>query len=285
MQFDFLEGKPFRQPEIDGAQRVAVISEDAKKQFFGDEPSVLGKYIETDNVSYRVIGVVRPIDLTKMYSFADIYAPYTAPNSNYKAKGYQGNYTAVLLAKSKEDVPKMEQEYQQIVSRIPPEDPKNFNMLYTHADTYTESFTRLIFGNKNDTGIRFVYMAIGLFVFLFLLLPTINLVNINISRIMERSSEIGVRKAFGASSSVLVGQFLFENVLLTLFGGFIGLILAAIVISVVNHSNLLPNSNLTLNWRVLLYGLLLCLLFGFFSGVLPAWRMSRLQVANALKSA
>ena len=58
---------------------------------------------------------------------------------------------------------------------------------------------------------------------LFMLLPAVNLVNLNVSRIMERASEIGVRKSFGASSRVLVGQFLVENVALTLIGGAIGL--------------------------------------------------------------
>ena len=56
-----------------------------------------------------------------------------------------------------------------------------------------------------------------------MLLPAVNLININVSRIMERASEIGVRKAFGASSLTLVGQFVVENVLLTLIGGAIGL--------------------------------------------------------------
>ena len=60
-----------------------------------------------------------------------------------------------------------------------------------------------------------------------MLLPTLNLVNINISRIMERASEIGVRKAFGASSRTLVGQFVVENIILTLVGGAFGLVLSA----------------------------------------------------------
>ena len=51
-----------------------------------------------------------------------------------------------------------------------------------------------------------------------MLLPAVNLVNLNISRIMERASEIGVRKAFGASSRTLVGQFVVENLVLTLVG-------------------------------------------------------------------
>ena len=61
---------------------------------------------------------------------------------------------------------------------------------------------------------------------LFMLLPTLNLVNINLSRILERSSEIGVRKAFGASSRTLVGQFVVENLVLTLIGAAVGLVLS-----------------------------------------------------------
>ena len=71
---------------------------------------------------------------------------------------------------------------------------------------------------------------------LFVLLPTVNLVNINVSRIMERASEIGVRKAFGASARTLVGQFIVENVLLTLIGGLIGLVLSLFVLRALNES-------------------------------------------------
>ena len=59
-------------------------------------------------------------------------------------------------------------------------------------------------------------LAVG--ALLFMALPAMNLVNLNISRILERASEIGVRKAFGASSWTLVGQFLVENLILTLVG-------------------------------------------------------------------
>ena len=61
-----------------------------------------------------------------------------------------------------------------------------------------------------------------------MLLPTVNLININVSRIMERASEIGVRKAFGASSRTLVGQFIVENLILTLVGGAVGFGLSAL---------------------------------------------------------
>ncbi len=101
---------------------------------------------------------------------------------------------------------------------------------------------------------------------------------------MERSSEIGVRKAFGASSKTLVYQFIVENIILTLLGGVIGLILSVIAIQLINSANLIANLELSVNFMVLFIGLLVCLFFGLLSGVYPAWRMSKLNVVTALKA-
>jgi len=113
--------------------------------------------------------------------------------------------------------------------------------------------------------------------------PAINLININISRIMERASEIGISKAFGATSRNLVGQFLLENLVLTAFGGLIGFLLAGLVLHLINRSGLIPYADFHLNLTVFICGLLLTLVFGAFAGVYPAWRMSRSHPVNALK--
>jgi putative ABC transport system permease protein len=94
-----------------------------------------------------------------------------------------------------------------------------------------------------------------------------------------------VRKAFGASSRALVGQFLVENLVLTLVGGLVGFLLAVVVIDAVNGRGLFPYAHFTVNPRVFLYGLLLTLFFAVLSGVYPAWKMSRLSPVDALKGA
>ncbi len=281
MEYDFLEGKPFNKQQVDAAERVAVISEDMRKEYFGDVPAVVGKFIEADNVKYRVIGVVKNIPITSYMTYSQLYLPYTVSKTDYKSKGYLGGFMGVVLANSKADLPKIHDEYEQLISRVPMES-KDFQKIYSHAESYIAAYLNT--GNEDQSGVTLVLTVLGTFVFLFMLLPTLNLVNINITRIMERSSEIGVRKAFGASSKTLVYQFIVENIILTLLGGVIGFILAFIVIQVLNDAKLIANLELSINFTVLAIGLLICLVFGVLSGVYPAWRMSKLNVVTALKA-
>ena len=283
LQFKFVEGKPYTKQEIDNAAHVAVISADLKKDYFGDEPNVVGKVIQADNVKYRIAGVVRSVPVTMALSYADLYAPYTVSKTDYKTRTFSGMYAGILMAHSKSEVPKMKQEYATMVAKIKPDD-KEFDQFNSHADSYVASFTRQITGSSNSSGMNILVTIVSVFLLLFMLLPTLNLININISRIMERSSEIGVRKAFGASSLTLVWQFIVENIILTIFGCLIGLALSFIVLQIINTSGLIPNIHLTINFTVLLFSLAACIFFGLLSGVYPAWRMSRLQVVTALKA-
>jgi putative ABC transport system permease protein len=281
LDYDFTEGKAFNKQQVKSADRVAIISEDMKRDYFGDATPVVGKYIEADNVSYRVIGVVKNVPVTNYMLYSDIYLPYTVSKEDYKSKGYLGGYMGILLGNSSSDVPRMQAEYENIIKRVPVE-RKEFKYIYSHANTFFRSYVDT--GNEKQSGVFIVVTAISIFVFIFTLLPTLNLVNINITRIMERSSEIGVRKAFGASSKTLVYQFIVENLILTLLGGLIGTILSVAVLAAINNANLIANLELSINFTVLFIGLLVCLVFGLLSGVYPAWRMSKLNVVTALKA-
>jgi putative ABC transport system permease protein len=116
-----------------------------------------------------------------------------------------------------------------------------------------------------------------------MLLPAINLINLINSRIMERASEIGIRKAFGASSSVLTQQFIVENVILTLFGGILSIVLAGLFMHYFNQNDMLAYARLSINWKVLLVAVVCSVVLGLLSGVYPAWRMSKLNVADVIR--
>jgi putative ABC transport system permease protein len=280
LDYEFLEGKPFTSQQVMNGDLVTIISEDIKTKYFGDMPSVVGKFIEANNVQYRVCGVVRNVPITSYLLYGEMYLPYTVSKGGYQDHSYRGDYLAILLAGSRAEVPKMQEEFDQMVRKIPMES-KQYDTLYCHADSYLTGYLRT--GNEANSGMTYAILAITIFVFIFMLLPTLNLVNINITRIMERSSEIGVRKAFGASSKTLVYQFIIENLILTLLGGMIGFILSAIILQCFNSADLIPNLRLSLSLTVFFVGMITCLIFGLLSGVYPAWRMSKMNVIHALK--
>jgi putative ABC transport system permease protein len=284
LRYEFIEGRPFSAQEVANGEKVAVISEDTRDDFFGKGASSVGQYIEADNVRYRVSGVVKSVSVTEQFVFADIYVPYTLSRGNYHQTDISGDYTGIALLRSTADIPKMKMEYRQMVSRVPFAS-KDFDRLYTDADTFLENFAINIMDDHSGTaGLGTFFVLAGLFSLLFLLLPAINLVNMNISRIMERSSEIGVRKAFGASSRTLVYQFIIENLILTFLGTLLGIGLSFLLLQAINGSNIIDHVHLSINFNVLFFSLLACLVFGLLSGVYPAWRMSKMHVVDALKA-
>ncbi|ASZ11913.1 ABC transporter permease [Chitinophaga pendula] len=280
LDYDFTEGKPFSRQQLDNAERVAVISEHLKQEYFGGG-EVVGKFITADDIQYRVIGVVKDVAASSQMFFSDMYLPYTVSKKDYrKESGYFGSFRVILLAGRVADVAKMRQEYEHMASKLPITQ-SGYDKIESKAQDYLHAF--LDFGRLGTAGN--VYLAIAIFVCLVMFLPAINLVNINITRIMERSSEIGVRKSFGATSWTLTGQFIIENLILTLGGGLLSIPLSLAALALFNYLSLIDHFHLSLNVPVLLLSLLACIVFGLLSGVYPAWRMSRMHVIVALRTA
>ena len=282
--FTFLEGKPYTQQSIANADPVAVITDAFRTDYFGLNTTAVGKTIEVDNARYRVIGVVKAAPITRLFTSAEVYLPYTLPKSNYQKGEYLGSFNAIILARNQGDFKAIQDEYNQSVKRIPiPFTDGWLKVFHIHAEAkpYLDTFIQNFPTGPDSTT---VYTVIALVMLLFMLLPAINLVNLNVGRSMERASEIGVRKAFGAPVRVLLGQFVIENVFITLLGGLIALGLSVLILSLINQSGWILHSDMTINLGVLPIRLLLCLIFRILSGVVPAWRMAKLPIADALKS-
>ncbi|MDQ3012350.1 MAG: ABC transporter permease [Acidobacteriota bacterium] len=285
LEFKFLEGGPFTAEDDKNANFVAVINEATRKKFFSEE-SAVGKTIEVDNQRFRVVGVVANVPIFRLTPFADIWVPNsTAKSASYKSE-LIGDYLAMILARDAADFPALKAEFQARVGQVELPDTRQFNKFESVAETFFESSARQLTGgggNNQSSRSGFLLGAIIIGMVLFMLLPTINLINLNVSRMMERASEIGVRKAFGASSRTLIGQFVVENILLTLVGGAIGLALSFFVLRALTASGVLQYADFHLNYRIFLYGLATAIFFGLFSGVYPAWKMARLHPVQALK--
>jgi putative ABC transport system permease protein len=283
--YEFLEGKPFNDQNIANGEHVVVITDAMKKQYFEDETaSAIGKSIEVDNEKFKVIGVVKSAPVTRIMTFSDVFFPYNLPKSNYQTKGLQGSFTAIILAKNKSDFKAIQDEFDASVRQIPlpiMNWGNRYDIIDIKAQSYIDTFLYSFLRDGQD-----IFLYVGIFFILLMLmgLPAINLVNLNVSRIMERASEIGIRKAFGAPSSSLAWQFIIENIFITMIGGSFALILTLIIISIFNDSGLILHADLSINFSVFGVSLLVCLVFGLLSGVVPALRMSKMKVIDALKS-
>jgi putative ABC transport system permease protein len=198
-----------------------------------------------------------------------------------------GDYWAMILARDERDLPGIQAEVARQATTVQFDDPNEYDTAYFWADGKLDFFARQILGTHRqaDSGKWLLLAVVGTMMLLFMALPALNLVNLNTGRILERSAEIGVRKAFGASSRQLVGQFVVENVLLCLAGGVLGLLFAQGALLWLEGSGLIPYLQVELNLAVFGWGLLLAVVFGLLSGVLPAWKMSRLHPVQALKGA
>lgn len=283
LDFEFLEGGPYTQADDDNGNYVAVITDDMRRKLFGGAPAV-GKHVEFESRRYKVVGVVPAVPMTRTAAFSEIWAPNsTTKNGNYKHQMFDG-YQGLVLARDKSDFPKLRRAFDERLAGFVFDDPKAFNTVKSGLDTPFEAVARMSFNNKMEKSRTAILRGIFIFAaLLFITLPTMNLVSINLSRIMERASEIGVRKAFGASSRALVGQFVVENVVLTVIGGAIGFVLTAGALALLNRAAPVAYMTFEINARVFVYGMLIAAAFGVISGVWPAWRMSRMHPVNALR--
>ena len=283
LDFEFLEGAPFTEQDNRDAKFVAVITKDMREKLYGKARAV-GKSLEVDGQRFRVVGVVDNVAITRRVGFSEIWVPLRTIKDSAYEKQMVGMFGGIVLARSTADFPKLRREFNQRLAHFRFDDPKSFNRIVAGLDTGFEAAARNLVGGQVETNratiLRTVLIALAL---LFVLLPIMNLVTINLSRIMERASEIGVRKAFGASSRALIAQFVVENVVLTAIGGAIGFVLAIFALRALSAMELVPYFVLDVNLRIFGYGMLMAVAFGIVSGVYPAWRMSRMQAVNALR--
>ena len=285
--FDFkrLEGQYFSEDQVSRQAKVAVITDEASESYFGSGVSPIGQTITLNDQDFQVIGMVKSVSPSKFNS--DVFLPYThLPEIVLRSPEFHGPFNAVFMGKKPSDRQLIKKDIVRLASQIPLPNPEDYNLLVFRGLTFMERYAVDLVGYEEDPpqAVKVgTWVTLG-FLLLFLLLPTLNLINLNVSRILERSAEIGVRKAFGAHSTNIFGQLIFENIILTLLGGIMGLVLALILIQVINRSQFFPNVLLSFNPIVFGYSLLIALFFGILSGYIPARRMSKIHIIEAIKN-
>ena len=286
--YKFLEGRPYTNEEVTKGANLAVISESLKELLFGKEKSVLGKTIQHGSNDLIVTGVVEDPPGTDMNAKGDLYYPYTISKEGAFSAKYIGGYTAAFKGKSSAQINAIRKEVQEVVERIDVADTSQ--AFFVPGPNSQIEKIMVGYGDPEEYSLGGSLLKFFLMALAFLLLPAVNLMALNFARIHERGEEIAIRKSFGAAGGMLRRQFLFENILMTLAGGILGIILSYIVVALFGNTlslnidffNNVPIS-FSFNYIVFAITLATCFVFGLLSGFLPAIRLSKMKPAVYLK--
>ena len=298
--FRFVEGKPFTEADLQSAIPTAVITDAMARRLYGDATGAVGKTFTMNYVDYRVVGVVEAPSFLCKQSFAQIYFPYTLLTGYDHSGGRSkmlGVFNVTMVAKDKEQEAALREEIKELyrkyntsqdeVELIQLEQPRSFALTVFQTSVSDEAFAW-----------KAVFKKLGLTLLVLLLVPALNLSGMIAGRMETRLSEMGVRKSFGAHRNGLLGQVMWENLLLTLAGGLLGLILAwtalyacrdwlfalfddrpVLAIEGVSTS---VSGEMLFAPSIFLAAFLLCLLLNLLSALIPAWNSLRNPIIQSL---
>ena len=287
--FSFLTGKPFTLEEFESGIPVAVISKSFARKLFNETDNVTGNTFIFNKRTYKVIGVVKDVSTLCNRAYAQIWIPYTSESE------YNG-YVVVILAKDKSDFSEIKSEVRRSeIANNPEREKKEASFIGPYSGE--ELLAKTDNWDNKDPDLTKEHIRYFLTLAILLLIPAINLSGFSLFKILNRTSEIGIRKAFGADKKTILMQVLYENFLTSLIGGIIGLVLSFSAITMIKDrlfgqeawedqffgENTIPISAFISPW-VFLYVFLACILLNLLSSGIPAWRASRLNIVEAIRN-
>lgn len=267
---EILNGRNFTGNEVTKGANVALIGYALKRELFGLRDGV-GKRITIGTHQYRVIGVLEPKGSSMQFSGDNAaMIPYTNAQQNFNQR--EPNFTISVKVGQ---VGKLVEAVQEAIGpfRVARElgvKAKN--------DFVIEKSDKL--AGRVTQNLWFVRVSTYLIGFITLLGAAVGLMNIMLVSVKERTQEIGIRKALGASSLAIRYQFLFEAILISQLGGIIGIILGLMA---GNTITLFFGNQFSLPWGWAIGGFVICLIVGVLAGYYPAKRAAALNPIESLR--
>jgi predicted permease len=268
-------GRVFTRDENEpGRGDVLVLSYNLWKTHLGGDPNIVGARVNLDEKSYLVAGVM-PKSFV-LPGWAQLWIPNGWTDQD---KAVRGNHNYSVIARLKPGVAEQQAqaEMDTISQRLEqqyPEDDKDWGAVVLPLQRDMMSDVRLA-----------LLVLLGA-VAAVLLIACANVANLVMAKMLERRKEIAIRAALGASRIQLLSRVLAETILLAVTGGALGLVVAHYgnrFILAYLASQLPKSVNAGLDWRVLAFTLVVSMLTGVLAGLLPALRLSRGDVNDALK--
>ena len=271
------EGEFFTQADLDAANPVVVLGSKVRDQLFGTSGSAVGKDIRVQRNSYRVIGVMEPKGAVGNQDQDDrVYIPLTNMSARLVGNNAISGVAITGFWLVASDEAQLDAAQFQVT-----------NLLRLRHNIYPPQGDDFRIINQVDI-INTFSNVVGLFTIMIVAIAGISLVvggigiaNIMLVSVVERTREIGIRKAVGATNAAILGQFLAEAVMVSLVGGGIG-ISFGIAIALAT-ATFFKFPFIVSIWSVVV-GFGLSFIVGLIAGVIPARNAARLDPIAALRS-
>lgn len=274
------DGRNFNKIDFLKERQVIIIGDQIRNIFFEDEEAI-GKYINISDVSFKVVGILGNKNIIDRFEQNSIYAPDVIIKGIFNPEGTFYTFGAQLSNITEMET--FEKNLRQSLAYIAGFNKDDNNALYiNNVKMQVKVF------NKLFQGINILLWAIGLCI---LLTGMIGVGNIMLVIVKERTQEIGIRKAIGASPNSILILILTESILITLFFGIIGLLFGYggialynwVVVGVQNTTEQVF-AKASINCYVILISLLILVLSGVFAGLYPANKAAKIMPIETLNS-
>lgn len=292
--FSFVSGRPFSREEEDAGLPLAVIDTNVARALFGTEQAE-GKRFQINGGDYSVAGVVRPVSPLADRAYAHVWINTKStdtPSSIWTEIG--GSYTVTMLVPDGKTVGEVKTDFNRHFEAYNSGLGKSGWTIINRNRPYTQEQTAAFNFANTEPDVE-AYRRTGYTIYAILLLvPAINLAGMTQSRMRRRVGEIAVRRAFGATRLRIFSDIITENMLITLAGGMIGMLLSLVaafgfgnVLFAMGYNfSLSPvsvNPAMLLQWSTFGWALLFCFILNLLSAGLPAIQMSRIGLVNSLR--
>jgi predicted permease len=280
-------GRTFLEEEDQpGRDHVVVLSHGLWKRRFASDPSVIGRKIVLDGNPYEIVGVLSPTfhfpKLSQLYAMSiaaerpELWKPFAVKPDELEDMG-DFNYACIARLRPGVSLNQALAELNTAQARLASQASEKIELLAAMVPLQNQ------ITNRSRSGLQLVLFAVGAV----LLIGCVNIANLLLARATSRKRELAIRSAIGASVRHLVQQMLAESLLLAGIGGALGVTIAYAALRVILARapvDLPRLDEVHLDARILLFTVAISIFSGLLFGLLPAWRLARIDPQEAMKS-